>query len=110
MPYYNTDNNIKVSELSISPNGSYNSARMSCDRLVWERVDHKCVLCSLFVHHDVTTSVKISSFTFFVSSLVSRCTEYIFHTGTGSVFTYLPKSKVGYVRLFFISYSLEISQ
>lgn len=58
MPYYNTDNNIKVSELSISPNGSYNSARMLCDRLVWERVDHKCVFYSLFIYHDVTTSVK----------------------------------------------------
>lgn len=49
MPYYDTDNNIKVTELSISPNGSYNRARMSCDRLVWERADRKCVLYSLFV-------------------------------------------------------------
>lgn len=58
MPYYDTDNNIKVIELSIFPNGSYNRARMSCDRLVWERVEHKCVLYSLFVCLNITTSVK----------------------------------------------------
>lgn len=65
MPYYDTDNNIKVTELSISPNGSYNSARMSYDRLVWERIGHKCVLYSLFVGHDVTTSVKFLPLRFF---------------------------------------------